>query len=43
MAFHDKLAIKHVIDGLPAVLADMGASDVTSLVGQWQSNKHRKI
>jgi dihydroorotate dehydrogenase (fumarate) len=39
MAFHDKLAIKHVIDGLPAVLADMGASDVTSLVGQWQSNK----
>lgn len=39
MAFHDKLAIKHVIDCLPAVLADMGASDVTSLVGQWQSNK----
>lgn len=39
MAFHDKLAIKHVIDDLPAVLADMGASDVTSLVGQWQSNK----
>lgn len=39
MAFHDKLAIKHVIDGLPAVLADMGASYVTSLVGQWQSNK----
>lgn len=39
MAFHDELAIKHVIDGLPAVLADMGVSDVTSLVGQWQSNK----
>lgn len=39
MAFHDKLAIKHVIDSLPAVLADMGTSDVTSLVGQWQSNK----
>lgn len=39
MAFHDKLAIKHVIAGLPAVLADMGVSDVTSLVGQWQSNK----
>lgn len=39
MSFYDKLAIKHVIDGLPAVLADMGASDVTSLVGQWQSNK----
>ncbi|MBT8805066.1 dihydroorotate dehydrogenase B catalytic subunit [Lactobacillus delbrueckii subsp. bulgaricus] len=39
MAFYDKLAIKHVIDGLPAVLADMGTSDVTSLVGQWQSNK----
>ncbi len=39
MAFRDKLAIKHVIDGLPAVLADLGASDVTSLVGQWQSNK----
>ena len=39
MAFYDKLAIKHVIDGLPAVLAGMGTSDVTSLVGQWQSNK----
>ncbi|MFK5585839.1 dihydroorotate dehydrogenase [Lactobacillus delbrueckii] len=39
MSFYDKLAIKHVIDGLPAVLADMGTSDVTSLVGQWQSNK----
>ncbi|CAI98330.1 dihydroorotate dehydrogenase A (fumarate) [Lactobacillus delbrueckii subsp. bulgaricus] len=39
MSFYDKLAIKHVIDGLPAVLAGMGASDVTSLVGQWQSNK----
>ncbi|XJZ59100.1 dihydroorotate dehydrogenase [Lactobacillus delbrueckii subsp. bulgaricus] len=39
MSFYDKLSIKHVIDGLPAVLADMGTSDVTSLVGQWQSNK----
>lgn len=39
MSFYDKLAIKHVIDGLPAVLAGMGTSDVTSLVGQWQSNK----
>ena len=39
MAFHDKLAIKHVVDALPGVLAGMGVSDVNDLVGQWQSNK----
>ena len=39
MAFRDKLAIKHVVDALPGVLAGMGVSDVNDLVGQWQSNK----
>ncbi len=39
MNFYDKLALPHVIAGLPAVLAKMGASDVNEIVGQWQSNK----
>lgn len=37
--FKDKLALPHIIQGLPKVLDDLKVDDINDLIGTWKSNK----